>query len=382
MNRQIYNEIYKYLEKLEIPKQYNDDDKKITQLRTKSNNYFIHNRQLYRRRKNDEPQRVILPDQTELIMFNLHKDQSGAHLGIESTYEKVKERYYWPKMYETVREYIRTCENCQKRGKPNRNEEFIPIKIGQPFHRIGIDIKGPLPVTKNGNKYIIVAMDYLTKWPEARAITNMRADTVAKFIYEEIICRHGTPYEILSDRGRSFLNQVIEELCDKFQTKHRLTSAYRPQTNGMVERFNRTIGECIGKLLSDKEKEWDEYLDAVLLAYRTSKHETTGFTPFQLIYGRRARLPVELKIVTFRNEDKTFDEALLDRVKQITDKMHNQHNTALNNIEKSQDRQVQRHKQTSNKLKIGDKILVHRTDLQNNMSAKLMERWIGPYGKM
>src|SRR5215475_11955567 len=100
MDRTTYNEIYKYLEKLEIPQQYTDDDKKITHLRTKSNNYFIHNRQLYRRRKNDEPQRVILPDQTELIMFNLHKDQLGAHLEVESTFGKIKERYFWPKMYE------------------------------------------------------------------------------------------------------------------------------------------------------------------------------------------------------------------------------------------------------------------------------------------
>ena len=94
------------------------------------------------------------------------------------------------------------------------------MKIGQPFHKIGIDIKGPLPITKEGNRYIIVAMDYLTKWPEAKAIKNMKAETVVEFIYKEIICRHGTPLEILSDRGKSFMNQVVDNLCDKFQTKH------------------------------------------------------------------------------------------------------------------------------------------------------------------
>ena len=198
---------------------------------------------------------MILPDQTELILFNLHKDQSGAHLGIDTTFEKIKERYYWPQMYETVRQYIKNCDNCQRRGKAFRKEELIPLSIGQPFSRIGIDIKGPLPITKNNNRYIIVAMDYFTKWPEARAISNIRADTVAEFIYKEIICKHGVPEEILSDRGTSFINTVVKNLCDQFQTKHRLTSAYRPQTNGMVERFNRTIGECIAKLLSDKEKE-------------------------------------------------------------------------------------------------------------------------------
>ena len=252
MNRDEYQEIYNYLERLHTPKDY--DEHRITHLKNKSNKYFIQHHQLFRRRKNGQPQRVILPDQVEIILFNLHKDQNGAHLGIDVTYEKTKERYFWPQMYETVRQYVKTCENCQKRGKPNRNEELIPLVVEHPFHRIGIDIKGPLPITEKGNRYIIVAMDYLTKWPEAKAITNIKAETVAKFIYEEIICRHGVPEEILSDKGTSFLNQVIRELCEKFQTKHRLTSAYRPQTNGMIERFNRTIGECIAKLLSDKKR--------------------------------------------------------------------------------------------------------------------------------
>src|SRR6266496_2280643 len=135
-----------------------------------------------------------------------------------------------------------------------------------PFYRIGIDIKEPLPITSSGNKYIVVAIDYFTKWPEAKAIPNMQAETVAKFIYEEIISRYGVPQEILSDRGTSFVNKIIDELCQNYQIKHRLTLAYRPyrpQTNEMVERF-----ECIAKLVQDNNKEWDQLLDVVLLAYR------------------------------------------------------------------------------------------------------------------
>ena len=174
---------------------------------------------------------------------------TGAHLGVD----KIKERYYWPKMYNDIKIYIESCDNCQRRGKTKRREELLPLKIGGPFDKIGIDIKGPLPVTQKGNRYIIVAMDYFTKWPEARAIPNAKAETVAKFLFEEIISRHGVPKEILSDRGTSFNNALINEICDKYQTKHRLTSAYRPQTNGMVERFNRTIGESLAKLVIDKD---------------------------------------------------------------------------------------------------------------------------------
>ena len=377
MNKQKYKIIYNYLDTSSYPKGLTNTEKE--KINNQSKKYFIQQRQLFRNVENGKPQRVILPDQTELILFNLHKDQIGAHLGIDATYEKLKERYYWPKMYESVAQYIKSCDNCQRRGKPNRREELKLIKVGKPFHRIGIDIKGPLPVTKKGNRYIIVAMDYLTKWPEAKAIPNMKAETVAEFIYKEIICRHGVPEEILSDRGTSFINETIKELCQKFQTKHRLTSSYRPQTNGMVERFNRTIGECIAKLLSNKEKEWDEYIESVLLAYRTMKHDVTKFTPFQLLYGRQAKLPIELKVVSFKEPDMTYEEALIQRINIIVNKMYQDQDQALNNIEKSQAQQKSRQKKRSEKLKIGDKVLVHRTDLQNNMSAKLQEKWIGPY---
>src|ERR1051325_4524086 len=294
MNEQKYNIIFNYLNTSSYPKNSTNTEKeKIKQQSTK---YVIQQRQLFRKTNDGQHQRVILPDQTELILFNIHKDQSSAHLGVDATYEKLKERYYWPNMYESVVQYIRSCDNCQRRGKPNRREELKSIKVGKPFHRIGIDIKGPLSITTKGNRYIIVAMDYLTKWPEAKAIPNMKATTVAEFIYKEIICRHGVPEEILSDRGTSFINETINELCQKYQTKHRLTSSYRPQTNGMVERFNRTLGECIARLTSNESKEWDEFVEATLFAYRTKKHKTTGYTPFYLMHGRQATLPINLKL--------------------------------------------------------------------------------------
>ena len=111
INKDEYQEIYNYLKALHIPKDY--DEHRITHLKNKSSKYFIQHHQLFRRRKQGQPQRVILPDQVEIILFNLHKDQNGAHLGIETTFEKAKERYYWPQMYETIRQYVKTCENCQ-----------------------------------------------------------------------------------------------------------------------------------------------------------------------------------------------------------------------------------------------------------------------------
>jgi transposase InsO family protein len=137
-----------------------------------------------------------------------------------------------------------------------------------------------------------VAMDYLTKWPEARAIPDANAENVANFIYEQIICQHGCSQILLSDRGTHFNNNLIKRLMEKFQIKHLLSSPYHPQTNGLVERFNRTLCESLAKL-SLTNKDWDLYVASTLFAYRTSKHSTTKMEPFYLVYGRSARLPMD-----------------------------------------------------------------------------------------
>jgi hypothetical protein len=377
MDKQLYEDLIHYLTTLTYPDGYNEQRK--THLKRISTQYLIKNTQLYRQTK-DGLCRVIQREQVEMLLFNLHKDMTGAHLGVEAVYNKLHERYFWPNMYDDVKEYIKNCDACQRRGPVNRKEMMIPIKVKAPFHRVGIDIKGPLPITSNNNRYIIVAMDYFTKWPEAKAIADIKAETVAKFIYEEIICRHGTPEELLSDRGLSFMNQVVDQLCTKFQVKHRLTSPYRPQTNGMIERFNRTLGECIAKLINDNDKEWDEYISSVLFAYRTMKHKSTGYSPFYLMYGRQAKLPVELKVETICDSEKDMEEAILDRVATIH-KMEIDQQDVLINIEQGQQKAKDRHddQRVAQRLKISDKVLVERTWKRKDMSAKLENQWMGPY---
>ena len=132
-------------------------------------------------------------------------------------------------------------------------------------------------------------------------------------------------------------------------------------------------------MISNPEKEWDEYLDATLLAYRTMKHESTGFTPFQLIYGRQARLPIELKVITHPNEYSSEEEALMQRTMEITNKMIFDQAQARENIKKKQERMKKYHGKISDKLRIGDKVLLFRNQLQGNLSAKLEEKWTGPY---
>ena len=186
MDEQLYNDLIQFLETLSYPNGYND--KRKTYIRKASTHYFVKNHILYRRNK-EGSQRILVLAQVEPVLFHLHQDMSGAHLGVDAVFEKAKKRYYWPQMYEDIRKYVNTCDTCQRREAQVRKEMLIPLQVKEPFHRIGIDIKGPLPRTQQGNRYIIVAIDYFTKWPEAKAIADIKASTVAKFIFEEIICR-------------------------------------------------------------------------------------------------------------------------------------------------------------------------------------------------
>ncbi len=139
-----------------------------------------------------------------------------------------------------------------------------------------------LTITKKENRYIVTAIDYFTKWPITKALKEVIARAVSKFIYEKIICEYGYPEVLQSDRGMHFVNRVIEDLIGKFRIKYRLSSPYHPQTNGLVKRFNQTLCEKLAKLL-DETDQWDQFVDPVLMAYHTTKHSTTGVTSFLLI---------------------------------------------------------------------------------------------------
>ena len=182
-------------------------------------------------------------------------------------------------MYRDIRNYVRSCEPCQKWLKGKRKEPLHPIQVGRAFERVGIDLVGPLPLTKLSNWYIIVATDYLTRWLEAQAVPDAGTKTLAKFIFEEIVCRHGVPKMILSDNGKNFASETVRILCEKFLIKHIFSSPYHPQTNGMVERLNRTLCSSLAKV-KEKDEDWDIHIPAILLVYRTKRYAMTRYTPF------------------------------------------------------------------------------------------------------
>ena len=246
-----------------------------------------------------------------------------------------------------------------------------------------MNLVGPLLITKQNNHYIIVATDYLTQWPEAKAVPDAGAETLAKFIFEEIVCRHGVPQVILSDNGKNFASEIVKILCEKFLIKHTFSSPYHPQTNGMVERLNRTLCNSLAKV-KEKDEDWDIHLPAVLFAYRTKRHATTGYTPFQLTYGRQAKMPIETIIPVENIEadtEITLEDSILHRAFELIDELPYQHNEARKNTEKSQKKQKVRFDATVRKeeFEIGDKVWVQRKDLENSRLAKFEDKRTEPF---
>ncbi len=195
-------------------------------------------------------------------------------------------------MYEDIRGYVQTCDAYQRRGNPRVNNVLHLIEPKAPFQRIGINIVGPLTITKKENRYIVIAIDYFTKWPIVKAIKETTAKTVSKFIYKKIICKYGCSQVLQSDWRTHFVNRVIQDLSKKFRIKHRLSTLYYPQINGLVKRFNQTLCEKLAKMAEEMTM-WDEFIDPALIAYCTTKYATTGVTSFLLVYGREAVLLID-----------------------------------------------------------------------------------------
>ena len=369
-----YLRIFTYLHKDTLPTDLTTTIQ-INRFKNFCKPFIIKNNYLYRkdRRKEGNLLRVIRRFEMEPVLYMMHNDPTGGHFSTEAMFNKIRDRYYWPQLYEDIRTYVKTCDNCQRRGRNNKRNPLHPIPVYSPFYQIGIDFVGPLPLTSNGNKYIIVAMDYLTKWPEAQPVSNADAEATANFLYETIICRHGCPQKILSDRGAHFKNQMIEKLMQKFQIQHLFSTPYHPQTNGLVERFNRTLCESLAKL--GEIKDWDKNIAPVLFAYRTSKHATTGISPFFLMYGREPRLPID---------DSEFGRTgnLVQHLHHLVDDLPLIRETTRSHITQQQVEQKQKHDRqvrTNQVFSIGDKVLYYRAEKEKQWTGKLEEKWKGPY---
>ena len=243
--------------------------------------------------------RLVAPEAIRtVVMKMLHDERSAGHLGRTRTLNRIKNHVYWPGMAEDVALWVKQCDLCARRkAGPGRAKNPMGHKnVGIPFERIAMDIMGPLPTTHDGFMYIMVVECYFSKWVEAYCLVDHTAQSVGDKLLTQWICRYGVPSTIHTDQGPEFESHLFHHLCKELGTVKTKTTPYHPQSDGMVERQNRTIQQMLSCYVNDCQDDWSDHLDFVMMAYRSSLHESTGCTPNRIIFGKEVNLPLTVRL--------------------------------------------------------------------------------------
>ena len=231
--------------------------------------------------KDEETWQLVVPDSMKkIVLQQVHGHIATGHFGVKKIIARVQQRFYWVGFRKDVSNWCKSCDLCSSRKGPSVKPKG-PMKIygsGEPMQRIAIDILGKLPVTESGKQYILVVMDYFTKWVEAYALSDQLATTAAKVLVDQFFSRFGVPIELHSDQGRNFESAVFSEVCKLLRIKKTRTTPLHPASDGMVERFNATLETQLSMFVSKHQRDWDTHLPMLLLAYRSAVHESTGFS--------------------------------------------------------------------------------------------------------
>ena len=322
---------------------------------------------------------VVIPD---VLKDTVVRETHGlGHLGIKRTLDTIKTRFYWPGYKKDVENWVKQCSQCQKHKGP---QSALPAPMGTitatyPFEKISWDVMGPLPLTPRGHQYILVVTDLFTKWVEAFPFPNTTASTLTTILMNEIVCRFGVPAHLHSDQGANLRSAVVQKLRQLLGIHSTRTSAYHPEGNGQVERFNRTLEAMLAKIINGTDQhEWDLYLPKALLAYRTSLHEATGFTPYHLVFGHSPQLPIDVMLGR-------VSSTTVQSFPQFVQQTHRYLKEAYNAAQQQLSQQYLHHKNTHDRagaaaeFQIGDVVWLYTPVVKQGNTKKFSSFWRGPY---
>ncbi|GJY52209.1 reverse transcriptase domain-containing protein [Tanacetum coccineum] len=317
------------------------------------------------------------------ILKACHSGPTGGHYGANYTAKKIFDSgFYWPTIYKDAHDFVTRCDTCQRQGKISQRDEMPQnsIQVCEIFDIWGIDFMGPFPSSR-GNKYILVAVDYLSKWVEAKALPTNDARVVCKFL-KSLFARFGAPRAIISDRGTHFCNDQFAKVMLKYGVTHRLSTAYHPQTSGQVEVSNRGLKRILERTVGENRASWSDKLDDALWAFRTAYKTPIGCTPYKLVYGKACHLPVELEHKAYwalkhTNFDiKTAGDHRKVQLNELNELRDHAYENSL--IYKEKTKRIHDSKIKNRVFNVGDRVLLFNSRLKI-FSGKLKTRWSGPF---
>jgi hypothetical protein len=285
-----------------------------------------------------------------------------------------RQGFYWPKAASDAMDLVQKCKNCQKCARDQL------IQPTWPLQRWGLDLLGPLPPAQGNLRYVVVVVEYFSKWIEAKPLATITSVTVQKFFWQNIVCRFGVPKAITVDNGTQIDAETFKEFCDQIGTKIHFASVRHPESNGLVERANGIIMTGIMKLIFNQPRgKWPEELIKVVWSHNTTVSRSTGFTPFKLLFGDEAITPEEAKTGSIRTTASTEDEANFHVAKDTIEGVRHQ---AVENINKYQAETVKwrNRKVRLKNIKLGH--LVLRRVANPDIVGKLQLKWEGPVGDL
>ena len=319
----------------------------------------------------------VPPTLRHQVLLDNHTDKLAGHLATNKTLRRISSKFWWPNLYTDVYTFVKQCAACNvSHGKLRINQGTPqPIVVSRVFEIVGIDLL-TLPVTRSNNKYVIVAVDHLSRSVELGALPTKDANTVATWIMANLICRHGTPESFLSDQGTEFTNSTMAAICKGLHIKQRLTTTAHPQSNGLTERVNRNLIKILKAYMQQYDADWDFMLPYAQFAINTSFHPTLQETPFYVLHGRDPRLSLDNWLpLNFDSQPiniKTFVSQHIARLREAWDHAHSSLlQAASDNVASS--------KKKPTKFLVGDKVWCYLPEIVSDSTNKLLHRWFGPF---
>jgi transposase InsO family protein len=322
---------------------------------------------------------IVVPSKLKTkVLYLFHNHPLSAHAGMDRMVARLKPVYYWKGMDKDVKNWVKSCAKCAKMKTPKHSlhGKLQSFGHGGPFSIIQMDIVGPFTESAKGNCYWLTIIDRYSRWLEFIPLPGKSAEDVASALFKEWIARYGVPSTILSDNGLEFRNNLLNALSERLGVRRQFSAPYHPKTNGLCERVHRFAKEALGSILDSKLRQWDEFLPMLAFAHRTSPIVGLGFSPYELVMGKKAKLPGDFKI----GEDQEVSQdkrKYFNSLSKIMAKMQKVMNVRQAMVDERASMGNSRRKEVD--ISPGESVLIRRFTPMQGVARKLTPKWSGPF---